>query len=111
MNDLLSQLQGSLQMLANHDVQLYLLKGTAFTIGISVIIIVCSVLIGSVLALVRNYCTTGPARLARRVHHLHRAVPQYPADAVDIRGLRALPRALLQQGLRRCAGLFLGGGS
>lgn len=66
MNDLLSQLQGSLRMLGNHDVQLYLLKGTAFTIGISVIIIVCSVLIGSVLALVRNYCTTGPARLARR---------------------------------------------
>ena len=67
MEDFMTQLQGSLRMIANSDVQLYLLKGTAFTVGISVITILISVLLGSLLALIRNYCTDGPARILRRI--------------------------------------------
>ncbi len=67
MSDLMTQLQGSLMMLGNSNVQVYLLKGTAFTLGISLITILISVFIGALLALARNYCTSGPSRLVRRV--------------------------------------------
>ncbi|MDO4483459.1 MAG: amino acid ABC transporter permease [Clostridia bacterium] len=67
MSDFMTQLQGSFMMLANLDVQQFLLKGTLFTVGISVITILFSVVLGAILALVRNYCTQGPARLLRRI--------------------------------------------
>ena len=67
MEDFMTQLQGSLQMIANSDVQLYLLKGAAFTVGISVITILISVILGSLLALIRSYCTHGAARILRRI--------------------------------------------
>lgn len=67
MDEFMTQLQGSLQMITNPDVVVYLLKGAAFTIGISVITIVLSVLIGALLALVRNYCVAGPSRILRRI--------------------------------------------
>lgn len=65
MNDFMTDLRGSLGILANPDVLSYLLKGLAFTLGISLIAIVLSLLLGAVLALTRNYCTRGPARVLR----------------------------------------------
>ena len=56
-------LQGSLGILKNPDVLSYLFKGLAFTLGISLITIVLSLLVGAVLALARNYCTHGAARI------------------------------------------------
>ena len=65
MSQLMSDLRGSFGILANTEVMNYLLKGLAFTLGISLITIALSLLIGAVLALVRNYCTSGPARALR----------------------------------------------
>ncbi|MGN0997741.1 MAG: amino acid ABC transporter permease, partial [Candidatus Ventricola sp.] len=62
----MTELQGSIGILKNPDVVSYLFKGLAFTLGISLITIVLSLLIGAVLALARNYCTSGPSALAGR---------------------------------------------
>ena len=67
MESFMSDLRGSFGILANVDVMNYLLKGLAFTMGIAVLAIVLSVVIGAVLALVRNYCTSGSARVLRGV--------------------------------------------
>ena len=67
MDQFMADLQGSIGILKNPDVVGYLLKGLAFTLGISGITIVLSVLIGAVLALVRNYCTSGPARILQKL--------------------------------------------
>lgn len=71
MNDLMTQLRGSLGILANPDVMGYLLKGLLFTLGISVIAILLSLILGAVLALVRNYCTHGPARVLQRLSSVY----------------------------------------
>ena len=60
MNDFLADLKGSFGIIANPDVLEYLLTGLAFTLGISLIAIVISLLVGAILALARNYCTKGP---------------------------------------------------
>lgn len=65
MNNLISDLKGSFGILANTDVMAYLMKALAFTLGISLVTILVSLLIGAVLSLVRNYCTRGPARVLR----------------------------------------------
>ena len=67
MNQFMTELQGSIGILKNPDVVAYLVKGLAFTLGISLITIVLSLLIGAVLALLRNYCTSGASALAGRV--------------------------------------------
>ena len=67
MNQFMTELQGSIGILKNPDVVSYLVKGLAFTLGISLITIVLSLLIGAVLALLRNYCTSGASALAGRV--------------------------------------------
>ena len=67
MNQFMTELQGSIGILKNPDVVTYLVKGLAFTLGISLITIVLSLLIGAVLALLRNYCTSGASALAGRV--------------------------------------------
>lgn len=67
MTDFMTDLKGSFGILANPDVMSYLLKGLAFTLGISLITILLSVVIGAVLALVRNYCTKGPAKIFRAI--------------------------------------------
>ena len=66
MNQFMTELQGSIGILKNPDVVTYLVKGLAFTLGISLITIVLSLLIGAVLALLRNYCTSGASALAGR---------------------------------------------
>ncbi len=59
----MDSLEGSLSMLKNQAVLSYILKGVAFTIIISVVAIGIGILLGSVLALVRNYCTIGKTRI------------------------------------------------
>lgn len=66
MDQFMTELQGSIGILKNPDVVGYLMGGLAFTLGISCITIVLSVIIGAVLALVRNYCTSGPARILQK---------------------------------------------
>lgn len=63
MDQFMMDLQGSIGILKNPDVVTYLLKGLAFTLGISFITIVLSLIIGAVLALVRNYCTHGASKI------------------------------------------------
>lgn len=54
----------SLSILAKNGVMIYILRGVAFTLVISVFAVLVSLILGSVLALVRNYCT-GRARVLR----------------------------------------------
>lgn len=49
--------RASLSILENPAIWIYILKGTAFTLIISAISVLIGILLGSVLALVRNYCT------------------------------------------------------
>lgn len=71
MNGFLEDLKGSFDILANADVMRYLLRGLMFTLAISVIAIVFSLMLGVVLALARNYCTRGPARILRRIASIY----------------------------------------
>ena len=65
MENFLTDLQGSFGILRNTEVLLYLLKGLGFTLGISLITILCSILLGAVLALMRNYCVHGVQRVLK----------------------------------------------
>ncbi len=53
----------SLSILQQPAILLYLAKGVAFTLIISVIAVIFGIVIGSILAMVRNYCTNGPIRI------------------------------------------------
>ena len=57
--DLMTQLKGSFGIITNPDVITYLLRGVAFTLGISLIAILCSIVVGSIFGLLRNYCRHG----------------------------------------------------
>ena len=57
--------KASLSILQNPAVMLYLLKGVAFTLVISVVAVALGLLLGSVLALARNYCNRGPMRVCK----------------------------------------------
>lgn len=52
-------LDGSLSLLTNPDTLFFLLQGVVFTIIISVLAVAIGLILGSVLALVRNYATKG----------------------------------------------------
>lgn len=54
----MSEIQGSLNMITNGDVLLYLIKGLGFTVAIAVIAVLFGLVIGTILALARNYCTS-----------------------------------------------------
>ncbi|MDO5521677.1 MAG: amino acid ABC transporter permease [bacterium] len=54
----MSNLEGSLSILKNSAIITYLLKGIAFTLILSALSVLLGILIGSILALVRNYCTS-----------------------------------------------------
>lgn len=58
----MDKLQGSIRIITNRNVLIYLLRGAAFTVVISAIAVVIALIIGSVLALLRNYCK-GPTRI------------------------------------------------
>ncbi len=53
----------SLSILQNPAIWIYILKGVAFTLIISVLAVVIGILLGSVLALLRNYCTKPKTRI------------------------------------------------
>ncbi len=59
--------QASLSILQNPAVLVYLLRGVAFTLIISVVAVLLGLALGSVLALVRNYCNRGAARVFKWV--------------------------------------------
>ena len=61
----MNEIMGSLSMLENTSILLYILKGTVFTLIISVIAVAASIVFGSVLALVRNYCTSPQNRILK----------------------------------------------
>lgn len=59
----MNEFMGSLNMLKNPAILLFILKGVAFTLIISVLAVVVSIVWGSILALVRNYCTAPGQRI------------------------------------------------
>lgn len=59
----MSTLEGSLSILKNPAILNYIFKGVAFTLIISVVAVGIGVLLGSVLALVRNYCNSSKTRI------------------------------------------------
>ncbi len=61
----MENLMGSLTILSNKAILLYLLKGVAFTLVISVIAVVFGLVIASVLALVRNYCNSKSTKILK----------------------------------------------
>ena len=62
----MTNVEASLSMLKNANILLYIGKGVLFTMIISVIAVLSGIIIGSVLALVRNYCTKG---IVPRIFH------------------------------------------
>lgn len=58
-------LENSLSMLKNPAIISFIMKGTAFTLIISVVSVFLSIIFGAVLALLRNYCTTPRIRIFR----------------------------------------------
>ncbi len=55
----MSNLQASLSMLTNPGIIVYLLRGLAFTLVVSLIAIIVGIIWGSILAMLRNYCVGG----------------------------------------------------
>lgn len=54
----MTEFQGSLNIISNPAVMQYILKGVGFSLVISVISVLAGLLIGSVLAMTRNYCNS-----------------------------------------------------
>lgn len=63
----MEELMGSLRMISNGNVLLYILKGVGFTLGIAFFAVVLGIIVGTVLALVRNYCTKGWTNVFRYI--------------------------------------------
>ncbi|MGN0642738.1 MAG: amino acid ABC transporter permease [Huintestinicola sp.] len=59
----MEELMGSIKMITNKSVFLYLLKGLGFTVGIAFFSVVLGIIIGTVLALVRNYCLSKKTKI------------------------------------------------
>lgn len=59
----MDKLSGSLKMITNESVFLYLLKGLGYTMIIAVISVILGIVIGSVLAIARNYCVSKKTRI------------------------------------------------
>ena len=54
----MNEILASLSILQKPAILVFILKGVVFTLIISVIAVFLSIIFGSVLALVRNYCTS-----------------------------------------------------
>ena len=63
--------EGSLSMLTNQALLIYLLKGVLFTLILSVLAVGIGILFGSVLALVRNYCTKGMKKVWKSIASIY----------------------------------------
>lgn len=59
----MENIKASLSILTAHGVMTYILKGVLFTLIISVISVVFGLVIGSVLAMLRNYCNRGLTKI------------------------------------------------
>ncbi len=62
---MMDTLQASLSMLQNTAILTYVFKGVLFTVIISIVAILMGLAIGSVLAMLRNYCTSKKTRIFR----------------------------------------------
>ncbi|MCM1155476.1 MAG: amino acid ABC transporter permease [Roseburia sp.] len=58
-------LGASLSILTQAPIWIYILKGVAFTLIISIIAVFFGIVIGSILALFRNYCNKGPNKILK----------------------------------------------
>lgn len=67
----MSNLEASFSLLRNVNVLIYVGRGILFTIIISVISVLLSILFGSILAIVRNYCTKGLAKILGGISTLY----------------------------------------
>ena len=63
----MNTLGNSLSMLKNPAIIAFLLQGVLFTLIISVIAVIFSILLGTVLALIRNYCISGKSRIFKTI--------------------------------------------
>lgn len=59
----MSELEASFTLLTNKNVLLYVGRGVLFTLIISVIAVLLSILFGTILAILRNYCTRGFSKI------------------------------------------------
>ena len=59
----MENLKGSISIITNSAVLIYIFKGVLFTLIISVTAVLLGLVIGSLLALLRNYCNKGPTRI------------------------------------------------
>ncbi len=64
---MMENLKASLSMITRGDILQYLFKGVLYTLIISVIAIGFGLVIGSVLAMVRNYCNNGWTRIFKAI--------------------------------------------
>ena len=80
----MTQLQGSFQIISNPHVLMYLLKGLVFTLIISAVAVLIGIAFGSVLALVRNYCTTRRNKIFGFLASVY-IVPEHASAFVDFR--------------------------
>lgn len=63
----MTEFMGSIKMITNGNVLLYILKGLGFTVGIAFFAVFLGIVIGTVLALCRNYCSRGAARIFKYI--------------------------------------------
>ncbi|MCM1487432.1 MAG: amino acid ABC transporter permease [Firmicutes bacterium] len=63
----MNEFLGSLKMITDKSVFLYLLKGLGFTVGIAFFAVVLGIVIGTVLALARNYCNKGVLKIFKYI--------------------------------------------
>lgn len=61
--DILTEWESSLGMLSSSAIWIYILKGTVFSIIISAIAVIFGIILGSILALIRNYCNAPKYRV------------------------------------------------
>ena len=61
----MQELQGSIQMITNSSVLLYIFKGLGFTLVIALFAVILGILFGTLFALARNYCNKGPALILK----------------------------------------------
>lgn len=59
----MQQIKGSFSIITNPAVFAYIMKGVAFTVIISVVAVLCGILFGAILAMVRNYCNSRKNRI------------------------------------------------
>ena len=59
----MSNIAASFSMLKNPAIIQYILKGVGFTLVIAVVAVAIGILLGSILAMVRNYCTSRKTRV------------------------------------------------